>query len=90
MNKRLKWISIAVLGAVSLIGCDIGDADEGPVKAYGNVEIREVNLAFRVGGRVEDVTVEEGVTVEPGAELAHLDAEPLRHQLEALSQKLSF
>ncbi|MGL6353580.1 hypothetical protein ACSZMT_06995 [Aeromonas veronii] len=28
---------------------------------YGNVDIRDVNLAFRVGGRVDQVLVDEGI-----------------------------
>ncbi len=47
----------------------------------GNVDIREVNLAFRVGGRVRTLAVDEGATVQPGQVLGELDAEPLRNTL---------
>lgn len=45
--------------------------------AYGNVDIRAVTLAFRVGGRVARVAVDEGDAVHQGDPLALLDPEPL-------------
>jgi len=50
---------------------------------YGNVDIREVSLAFRVGGRVADVLVDEGASVKAGDVVALLDEEPLRNALAA-------
>ena len=43
---------------------------------YGNVDIRQVRLGFRVGGRIAEMLVDEGDTVKTGALLAHLDARP--------------
>lgn len=45
---------------------------------YGNVDIREVELAFRQSGRLLSAMVEEGDTVAPGQLLAELDAQPFR------------
>ncbi len=45
---------------------------------FGNVDIREVNLAFRTGGRVADIKVDEGDPVKAGDLIASLDPEPLR------------
>ncbi|QEL55112.1 secretion protein HlyD [Chromobacterium paludis] len=50
---------------------------------YGNVDIREATLAFRVAGRLATVLVDEGDAVQPGQILARLDAEPLRNSLNA-------
>lgn len=44
---------------------------------YGNVDIREVTLGFRVGGRLASLSVDEGDRVHAGQELARLDAVPL-------------
>lgn len=52
-----------------------------PLLLGGNVDIREVNLAFRVGGRVSEVLAEEGDRVAAGQTLARIDPEPLRLQL---------
>lgn len=45
---------------------------------YGNVDIREVALAFRQGGRVATVELEEGDFAEAGTLVATLDGEPFR------------
>ncbi len=50
---------------------------------YGNVDIRSVSLAFRVGGRVAQVKVDEGAQVKAGQVLAQLDTEPLNNALRA-------
>ena len=42
---------------------------------YGNVDIRQVELAFNASERIVAVLVEEGDRVEPGRLLARLDAE---------------
>jgi HlyD family secretion protein len=43
---------------------------------YGNVDIRQVSLAFRVNGKLSEALVDEGDVVKRGAVLARLDAEP--------------
>ncbi len=58
-----------------------GPRDDGSLKLYGNVEIREVQLGFRVGGRIERVLVDEGDRVVPGQILAELDTRPLQDKL---------
>lgn len=40
----------------------------------GNVDVRQVNLAFKVDGRIETLAVDEGDPVEAGQVLATLDA----------------
>jgi HlyD family secretion protein len=47
-----------------------------PLILYGNVDIRDVNLAFRVSGRLLDLKVDEGDDVHRGDLIAHLDPEP--------------
>lgn len=48
---------------------------------YGNVDIRQVDLAFRVGGRIAELLVDEGDTVANGQPLARLDTDILAQQL---------
>ena len=45
---------------------------------YGNVDIREVTLGFRVAGRLAQLHVDEGDAVHAGQELARLDLTPLQ------------
>ena len=56
---------------------------------YGNVDIREVSLAFRVGGRVADVKVDEGDRITPGQILARLDTAPLENTLHTAQAQLA-
>ena len=44
---------------------------------YGNIEIRRVNLSFRVAGKIADVLAEEGESLTKGQTFAKLGAEPL-------------
>ena len=56
---------------------------------YGNVEVREVELGFRVGGRIAAVLVDEGDKVTPGQELARLDAQPIRDRLAGAEARVA-
>ncbi len=54
---------------------------EAQLTLYGNVDIREVNLGFRVGGKLTKLAYDEGDAVKRGAVLANLDDEPYRNQV---------
>ncbi|MGE4559230.1 MAG: HlyD family efflux transporter periplasmic adaptor subunit [Desulfobulbus sp.] len=56
-------------------------ADGSALVLYGNVDIREVQLAFQDSGRLSRLHVDEGAVVKPGQVVAELD--PVRFQLEA-------
>ncbi|WP_336981983.1 HlyD family efflux transporter periplasmic adaptor subunit [Altererythrobacter fulvus] len=59
----------------------VGKGDGGELTLYGNVDIREVDMAFRVGGRISAIDVDEGDKVEPGQMLALIDPAPLDSRL---------
>lgn len=59
-----------------------GDED-GVLRLYGNVDIREVQLAFRQPGRVAQMAFDEGDQVTAGARMAVLDAQPYQEALAA-------
>jgi HlyD family secretion protein len=50
------------------------------LQLFGNVDIREVNLGFRVSGKLLEVSRDEGDTVKPDEILARLDDEPYRRE----------
>lgn len=54
---------------------------DGALVLYGNVDIREVELAFRQPGRLLKMTVDEGMTVKAGDVVAELDAQSYRDAL---------
>jgi HlyD family secretion protein len=45
----------------------------GPLMLTGNVEVRQVNLGFKVAGRIKELKVDEGATVVEGQTLASLE-----------------
>ena len=51
-------------------------APEGTLVLYGNVDIRQVDLGFRVGGRIVSMYFEEGDVVAAGDVMAVLDKTP--------------
>ena len=48
---------------------------------YGNVDIRSVNLSFRVGGRLASLAVDEGDAITAGQVLGELDHAPYENAL---------
>ncbi len=48
---------------------------------YGNVDVRQVDIGFRVTGKVQELLFEEGDVVCPGQLLARLDCTPYTSQL---------
>lgn len=64
------------------------NGSDGRLTVHGHVAIREVPLAFRVGGRIARILMEEGQSVEPGDLLARLDPEPIERQLIAARARL--
>ncbi len=48
-------------------------ANDGTVVLYGNVDVRQVHLAFKEAGRIADMAVDEGDRVKAGQVVATLD-----------------
>mgnify|MGYP006287782735 CR=1 FL=1 len=55
-----------------------GEAPQDQLRLYGNIDIRQVQLAFESSGRIENIRVEEGDRVSPGQLLAQIA--PQRYQ----------
>lgn len=84
--KRLHKTAVLLAVLVLAVACWYGwsryrQRDAGPLVIYGNVDIRTVNLSFRVGGRLEALHVDEGDAVESGRVLALLDPAPYENAL---------
>jgi HlyD family secretion protein len=85
MKRRLiilGGLTIIVAAAVLTKGFGLlPDEDRRALTLYGNVDIRAVDLGFRVSGRIAEMPVEEGARVAAGAVLARLDTRPLADSL---------
>jgi HlyD family secretion protein len=54
---------------------------EASLTLYGNVDIRTVNLSFRVGGRLASLAVDEGDAITSGQALGNIDKAPYENAL---------
>src|SRR5688500_1897595 len=85
---------LAVLLVLAAIGIAVGFAwprryGSQVLELAGVVEIQEVRLASKVGGRIEKVLVTEGEEVAAGQPLIVLDSRELVAQKEQLQAKLA-
>lgn len=56
---------------------------------YGNVDIRDVNLSFRVSGRLSELTVDEGDDVHQGQLIARIDSAPYIREVNSAKAAMS-
>lgn len=88
MNRRrivgVVALIALVVSAIATRGFGLIGAGEGPgLTLHGNVDIRTVDLGFRVSGRIATLPFEEGAHVDAGAVIGTLDPGPLRDQQTA-------
>ena len=84
MKKQIiGLVAVAVVATVGILGWRYsqGTSDQRLV-VHGNVDIRQVSLAFDGSGRVAQLFVDEGQRVKAGDTLAVMDTRTLRLQLE--------
>lgn len=82
--KKIPTILIAAAAAVAaffLLTAGKKD-DDGVITLYGNVDIRQVDMSFRVPGTLKEMFFEEGERVQKGDLLATLDDEDYRRTYE--------
>ncbi len=83
MNKKLVGIAIVAAAAIAAGAWYWSRpvADDKELVLYGNVDLRQVALAFPASERVARVLAEEGQKVQAGQVLAELDTRGLRLRL---------
>ncbi|EMI5491911.1 secretion protein HlyD [Providencia stuartii] len=80
MNNKRR--SIFIIFIVIVIGLIIGgyywyqSQQDKTLTLYGNVDVRTVNLGFRVGGKLTALAVDEGAKISQGQSLGQLDDTP--------------
>ena len=89
-QKKIVVAMVILIAAVAaIVWWETAGNSPSSAVLYGNVDIREVGLAFRVGGRVAEVLVDEGDVIQPGQVLARLDTAPLAINLHAAQAQLA-
>ena len=80
MNRKRVMVGLLVLGLLAAAIWHWQQGKDGDALVLsGNVDIREVNLSFRVAGRLQQLLVDEGATVKAGQQLGRLDDAPQRN-----------
>jgi HlyD family secretion protein len=75
VNRRILIVAVlALLAAAGGAWWWLNQAPAGgPLILTGNVEVRQVNLGFKVAGRIQSLKVDEGDSVAEGQTLAQLE-----------------
>src|SRR5438874_1086457 len=87
-------LALAAVVIVAVAGTAVGVAihmrrETDELRCPGTVEIQEVRLSSRVGGRVAKVFVKESQIVEPGAPIVELEMPELDAQRDQLAAQKS-
>ncbi|MFP2237975.1 secretion protein HlyD [Pseudescherichia vulneris] len=83
MKKPIAIILVVLIIVAAIAGGAIwyqSRKDTG-LTLYGNVDIRTVNMSFRVGGRLQALQVDEGDAVKKGQTLGEIDHAPYQNAL---------
>ncbi|MGN1038749.1 MAG: efflux RND transporter periplasmic adaptor subunit [Mailhella sp.] len=62
---------------------------QGQLKLYGNIEIRQISLAFEKGGRIKELFAEEGDRVKEGQILARVDVTGFELEADRLRAEIA-
>ncbi|MHA3981370.1 HlyD family efflux transporter periplasmic adaptor subunit [Acinetobacter venetianus] len=92
MNKKVIAVAVVciiVLLAVVLWFFNKDKNTEQELTLYGNVDIRQISLAFEQAGRIQSLSVQEGDNVKKGQVLAELKTDALKIQEQQAEAQLN-
>lgn len=83
MKKKIVIILILIIAFIlaGIFFLSQPAEDKDTLVLYGNVDVRQVDLGFRVNGRIEKMPYQEGDFVKQGSLVATLDKEPYADQV---------
>lgn len=89
---KKKWWIVVVLCILLAIALGIyfyyERSSDDTLTLYGNVDVRQVDIGFRVAGKVEELYFDEGDLVLKGYCIAKLDTTPYTSQVDESKAKL--
>ncbi|HXK60378.1 MAG TPA: biotin/lipoyl-binding protein, partial [Acidobacteriota bacterium] len=73
----------AIIGAIIVYSNGwLNSEPDNVIRFSGNIELTEVDIAFRIPGRIQELSLKEGDSVKAGTVIARLDTAQLRSQKE--------
>ncbi|NIY48724.1 HlyD family efflux transporter periplasmic adaptor subunit [Cedecea colo] len=91
MNKKIiagAGVVVLIIAALAFWLIGRNDGDKSQLTLHGNVDIRQVSLAFEDSGRISTLTVDEGDRVHAGQIIATLDTKALKIQEQQAQAQL--
>ncbi len=95
MKKKIVLLAVlvattaAVCWAKGWLGFNSGSEPAGKIFVNGNIEAVEVDLAFRIGGQIKTLPIEEGDRVVKDQEISTLDTDTLLAQQGAARAEIA-
>ena len=81
MRKALPLLGLVLIAATVQAGCRFWKRDDGGrIVLSGNIELTQVDVAFKMPGKLIELAVDEGADVRKGMLLARLDPDLLQQQ----------
>jgi HlyD family secretion protein len=81
MSRNLSVLALVALTSAGLASCSLWNRSTGGnITLSGNLEFTQVNLAFKVSGKLIELPIDEGMEVRKGTVLARLDVDQLQKQ----------
>ncbi len=79
MSKKIlvPAMIVVALGVVAVACGWFRSGNQGAVRVSGNIELTQVNISFKIPGRLVERTVDEGQPVKKGQVVARLDKDQL-------------
>ncbi len=84
----LALLAAGVVGGGYYVYERLWQSDDNAIVLYGNIDIRQVDVAFNVEGRIETMLFEEGDQVKRGQLLATLDRSRFENTVDAASAEV--
>ncbi|MBD2815718.1 secretion protein HlyD [Xenorhabdus sp. Flor] len=82
-TKKFALVLLAIVIIIGVISIYYyQEKNDKELTLYGNIDVRTVNLGFRVSGKLENLLVDEGDTISAGQLLGQLDNSPFNNALD--------
>jgi HlyD family secretion protein len=90
VKRTIVVISLLVFGFFAVSYFMRENSNDSTLTLYGNVDVREVDIGFRVSGLVKSLFFQEGDKIAKGEKVAELEKDPYDAEVEKARADLKF